>query len=66
MKLRALTGLAGETMVNAGDIFEENEATAKRLIEAGYAEPVNKASDSKETATSKTAASRETRGGKKD
>lgn len=67
MKLRALTGLAGQTTINAGDEFERDNAEGLRLIEAGFAEQVNaKASDAKETTTNKTAANRETRGGSND
>lgn len=67
MKLRALTGMAGDTVINAGDVFERSTEEGNRLIEAGFAEAVaTKPSDTKETTTNKTAAKRETRGGSND
>jgi hypothetical protein len=67
MKLRALTGMAGATVIQAGEVFEASTEEGNRLIEAGYAEAVTtKPSDAKETTSSKPAANRETRGGTND
>lgn len=60
--------MAGQTMISAGDVFEADADEAKRLIDAGFAEPAKNAkpSDTKETTTNKPAAHRETRGGTND
>lgn len=59
--------MAGDTVINAGDVFERSTEEGNRLIEAGFAEAApTKPSDAKETTTNKTAANRETRGGKND
>jgi len=41
MKVRILVGMAGPTVVrHRGDVAEVDEAEARRLIAAGYAEPL--------------------------
>lgn len=63
MKVLMLTGLAGaDFSLSPGDEYECSDGEAKRLIEAGFAAPVEvkKAKVTKETATVK--AEVETRG----